>query len=196
MEYEAFGNVTNFVKDMAQQFKLDGDRVRLGVMYFSDNATVWYKLQQTVIEDFSYSMDNMPYVGGKTNTANALGSMRKDVFSAIDGDRPNVPNYCIMITDGIPNVRVNATVQEAIQARIDGTHIIVVTVGKGLDTGRNYLNLHGIASEPVPSNFFNVDSFKKMGELVPLVSGALCNGEKLCFATVAVCSPAVSVNRG
>lgn len=168
---------------MAHQFKLDGDRVRLAVMYFSDNATVWYDLQRTDFEDFSYAMDKVPYVGGKTNTANALGSMRTDIFGSINGDRPNVPNYCVLITDGIPNVRVNATVQEAIQARIDGTHIVVVTVGKGLNTGINYLNLHGIASEPVANNYFNVDSFKKMDRLVPLVSEALCNGGLYCFCS-------------
>ena len=181
IEYEAFGNITNFVKDVAHELKLVDDNIRLGVMYYSDDATVWYSLKETNMEDFGYNMDQMPYVGGKTNTANAINVMRKNMLVEVNGDRPLVPNYCILITDGLPNMMVNATVAEAIQAKIDGTFIIVVTVGKGLNTGRNYLNLHGIASEPVASNFFNVHSFKHMNRLVPDVIEALCDGNVLCI---------------
>ena len=178
IEYEAYPKIIDFVKAMAHEFNMNADRIHLGVMYFSDDATVWFNLKKTDVEDFNYAMDQLPYIGGKTNTANALSTMRKIVFDSQNGDRPDVPNYCILITDGIPNLSVDSTVQEAIQARIDGTHIVVVTVGKGLNQGRSYLNLHGIASEPVAQNFFNVPSFTMLKDLVPGVASALCNGKE------------------
>ena len=37
-----------------------------------------------------------------------------------DGDRPQVPNVLIMLTDGVPNVDVDRTIPEAINMHIDG----------------------------------------------------------------------------
>ena len=66
---------------------------------------------------------------------------------------------------------------EAITSRIDGTHIVLVTVGKGLTQGKSYMKLNGIASEPTAHNFFNVKSFTDLQDIVSDVAGALCNGE-------------------
>lgn len=42
----------------------------------------------------------IPYIRGSTNTGLALEMMRKDMFDHRRGDRPNVDNVCIVITDG------------------------------------------------------------------------------------------------
>lgn len=46
-------------------------------------------------------IDTLPYTGGTTNTLAALGSL-SIVFNAQNGDRPNVTNTAIIITDGKP----------------------------------------------------------------------------------------------
>ena len=38
------------------------------------------------------------------------------------GDRPNVPDTLIIVTDGLPNQEVDRTIPEAINAQIDGKH--------------------------------------------------------------------------
>ena len=40
------------------------------------------------------------YVRGSTNTGLALKMAREDMFDHRRGDRPNVDNVCIVITDG------------------------------------------------------------------------------------------------
>lgn len=181
VEVEQYINVINFVKDLVRQMDLDSDLVRASIIYFSDDAGVQFKLKgRADIEDLLYAADTMPYLGGRTNTAGALRKMRNDIFNGRDGDRLTVPNYAVVITDGVPNVEADNTIGEAISSKIDGTHIILVTVGRGMNTGRNYLQLHGIPSQPVPENFFNVLSFNDLYKLVPDVASALCNDVDEC----------------
>ena len=40
------------------------------------------------------------YVRGSTNTGAGLETMRREVFDSTRGDRRNVDNVCIVITDG------------------------------------------------------------------------------------------------
>lgn len=49
------------------------------------------------------AIDNLRYTGGTTNTTGALDSL-STVFSAEGGDRPNVRNQAILITDGKPRI--------------------------------------------------------------------------------------------
>ena len=56
--------------------------------------------------------------------------MRTQVFNNGHGDRNFVPNFAVLITDGVPNVNPEQTVYEAIDAKLDGTHIILITIGK------------------------------------------------------------------
>ena len=134
-------------------------------------------LFQSNIEDVSYAADTIPYLGGRTNTAEAIKVTRKQIFSGKDGDRILVPNFAILVTDGLPNVDAANLSSEAIAAKIAGIHIILVAVGDGLSTGRNYLKLQSIPSDPVADNFFNVLSFNDLEKLVPDVASAMCNGE-------------------
>ena len=43
---------------------------------------------------------SMMYVDGTTNTANAISVMRTDAFNTGNGDRVNIPNVGVVITDG------------------------------------------------------------------------------------------------
>ena len=47
---------------------------------------------------------SIPYVYGSTNTADGLRVLRSEVFNQANGDRPEVPNVAIIITDGISNL--------------------------------------------------------------------------------------------
>ena len=51
------------------------------------------------------------------------------MFTPANGDRDTVPNYAIIVTDGNSNINQQNTIKEAIEARVDGVHIITVSVG-------------------------------------------------------------------
>ena len=42
------------------------------------------------------------------------------MFSVASGDRPDAPNVCLVFTDGIPNMNVEDTLPESIQAKLEG----------------------------------------------------------------------------
>jgi collagen type VI alpha len=176
IQKEHFGRVLEFIKGMVRQMDLTNGQIRVSIAYFSDDPVLQLPFSSvSATEDVLYAVDRMTFVGGKTNMAKALELIRNQVFIAANGDRPDVPNYVVFLTDGVPNVEVERTIPEAINAHIDGIHIVLVTVGPGLTTGRNYLRLHAIASEPYAENIFNVRDFPELDRIIPGIAGSLCN---------------------
>ena len=88
--------------------------------------------------------------------------MRQDIFTESRGDRPDVPNFCIIITDGNSNINVEQTLPEAIVSRVEGIHIIVVAIG----TMVNMIELEGMASLPVDKNIFMVERISSLPNVI------------------------------
>lgn len=66
----------------------------------------------------------LPYFGGNTNTTGGLRTVRLEIFNPNNGDRPTVPNVCILITDGVPTREVDGLPAEVQQYRNAGIRII------------------------------------------------------------------------
>ena len=60
----------------------------------------------------------MHYMGGGTNTADAIRMLREQMFSTSHGARPNVPRIGVIITDG-KSANSAATATQANNARQD-----------------------------------------------------------------------------
>ena len=75
-------------------------------------------------------MRNIRYHYGSTNTAGGLEKMHREMFTPANGDRPGVPNICIILTDGISNIDPMRTIPNAEEARAAGIHIFAVGIGK------------------------------------------------------------------
>ena len=48
------------------------------------------------------ALTSLPYYGQTTNTPRALQVTTNQCFSASNGDRPNVENLALIVTDGVP----------------------------------------------------------------------------------------------
>ena len=53
------------------------------------------------------AINNIPYVDGKTNTADGIRIMHKELFTFKNGDRSDVQNIAIVMTDGDSTVNVS-----------------------------------------------------------------------------------------
>jgi collagen type VI alpha len=115
----------------------------------------------------------MPYRHGSTNTADALKTMRTQMFTQANGDRPDVDNICIVVTDGVSNINSRRTIPEAEQARADGIHIYAIGIGL-TDTKE----LDGIANKPVEENRFAVQEFSELRDMRLKIFSALCPGKR------------------
>ena len=117
------------------------------------------------------AIDEIPYIYGSTNTADAIETMRSQMFTARNGDRPGVPNIGIIVTDGVSNINSRRTIPEAENARQDDIHIYAI--GIGLTDTRE---LDAMASVPAAENSFAVNDFDELRGLENRVFSALCPG--------------------
>lgn len=91
----------------------------MSLVQFSDNAAVRFNLNQyRRREDVLQNVQMMPYTRGRTNTAAALQLLRTQVFTSANGDRFEVPNYAVLITDGESTVNPDQTLPEAVKVLI------------------------------------------------------------------------------
>lgn len=61
--------------------------------------------------------------GGNTNTSGSLWLMMDQVFTEENGDRPDVPNIAIMVTDGKATWDTQFTIPYAEEARAKGIEV-------------------------------------------------------------------------
>ena len=66
----------------------------------------------------------MPFLDANTNTSGGLYVMMRQVFNETNGDRPDVPDTAIVITDGRSTYDSNLTIPFAEEAKRRGIHII------------------------------------------------------------------------
>jgi len=107
---------------------------------------------------------NMTIVASSTNTSSAINVMRTVVFTADNGDRPDVNNVAIVITDGMSDDR-QATAIEATAAKDAGVRMFAIGLTNEIDASE----LKKIASEPLSEHYFNRTSI----ELVETVTSQL-----------------------
>jgi len=68
------------------------------------------------------------YGDGHTNTTGALRLMRTEIFNSANGDRADVPNVAILITDGEPTLEVADLDEEVARIKNNGVRIVGVGV--------------------------------------------------------------------
>jgi len=73
-------------------------------------------------------IEKIQYGGGGTNTAAGLRLMRTEIFNHANGDRVDVQNVAILITDGDPDNR-RAVLSEVAAVKRAGIRIVGVGVG-------------------------------------------------------------------
>lgn len=170
-----FELMKGFVRDFLTDADIDNDKVRVGVVIYSTADYVMFQLNEYKTKAAVLNaVDNIPYRFGSTNTADALRTMREEMFSVANGDRPDVDNVAIVVTDGVSNINSARTVPEAEQARAENIHVYAIGIGL-TDT----VELDGIASKPVEENRFAVQDFAELSDLRHEVFASLCKYKPL-----------------
>ena len=135
-----FDLVLDFVKQTTKRFNVGKDLTHVGVVQFSSRADVEFHLDEFYTQQELYdAIDKTTYQGKGTNLAEGMELARTELFQAspygtmeIAGDRPDVPNLAIVISDGKPNRDTKDTVPEANMLKEIAT-VIQVGVTDGVD---------------------------------------------------------------
>ncbi len=165
-----FKLMLDFLKNFLFVANIDDGNVRVGVVIYSTKVSIQFHLNKySSKRDVYLAIDRIPYQYGSTNTFGGLNSMRTRMFLHSKGDRPDVRNVAVVLTDGVSNINARKTIPEAESARSSGIHIYAI--GIGLSDTRE---LDGIASKPVDQNRFTVQDFSELRGLRDKVFTSFC----------------------
>jgi hypothetical protein len=97
-----------------------------------------------------------------------------DQFTAMKGDRPNAPNYCLVLTDGQSNVLNSNTIPASNLVKSNGAYVIAIGIGSAVDTNE-------LAAISSPPNALNVSwgivpTFDALRAIVPNIVDRVCQG--------------------
>lgn len=121
-----FNYMKGFLKDLIQNLNVGLNNVRIGLVRFSNTASVVWPLNRyNTLEDVESAIDQVQRIGGRTNIAAAL-RVTHEMFD--DQGRSNAPWVTVLATDGRANEEVYRTVYDASALRANGIHIVGVQV--------------------------------------------------------------------
>ncbi|CAG2247116.1 unnamed protein product [Mytilus edulis] len=102
VKIQNFRRGLNFIKDFAKHYTIGHNNVQIGVVTFANTVRKEIGLNQySNRQALNTAMDRIQYddVHG-THTSTALQYILDHSFNNKSGERPNVPNFLIVITDG------------------------------------------------------------------------------------------------
>ena len=127
-----------------------------------------YSNEQAIIQGIA----EIPYTIGGSYTGDALEFAIHTQFKIQNGDRPNAPDFLIVITNGHSKSR-NETLKAA--NLLHKEHIKTFAIGVGNKINKNVLN--HIASDP--QHVFMVDTFDALHTLQAELHNLTCIGERI-----------------
>ena len=169
----------DFVSGIARALDISLQQSLVGVILFSDEARIQFSLTEfTDKSSLLSAIDDIPYRGGNTNTADAL---RLLLSSARDGTmelRGGYPHIAIVLTDGESN-DPDSTMAAARELRENGRFDQVYAAGVA---NANISELNAIASNASLVWFTNSFDASAIQELQFDVTRQLCNDLGECFS--------------
>jgi len=182
----AFNKELRFVRQVLSEFDVGPQKTRVAVVTFGSFVKQeFYFNQYSTESEILSAVSRITYEGGPaTLTYSAINQTRRDIFSVRNGDRPDVPNLAIVVTDGGTNPgRVDSytkpyakdlTQREAAQLKRMGVHVFTIGVGPYIDP----VELMGICNTPPQQYYLQVDSYDKLNTrvLTEMIAYRSCEG--------------------
>ena len=164
-----------FLANLIRAFNIGPDGTRVGAIIFSEQVILEFTLSQYDNSDaIAQAILASPYLGQTTNTPEALRQTRLQCFNAATGDRPNVPNLAIVVTDGVPFPadRRSPALDEAKALRDTGTSVISIGITDAID--EDFLKGMSSAPQLLGQNYFTATNFDVLNEIQKTVVEGTC----------------------
>ena len=129
-----FGRIKEFIKEVVKGFRIGYDKTHVGAVIFSSSVYVKKVFGLNAYYDESgieKAIDKMIYPSGGTYTGKAINLVKNQLYTR-SADREDIPNVCIIITDGKANDDIVAP-SDALRSHGQGTVIFAIGVGKNYD---------------------------------------------------------------
>ena len=149
-----------FLADLVGAFTIAPDATRVGAIVFSEDVRLVFPLDRySNAGEVQNALLTIPYMGQTTNTPEALIQTRNQCFNSATGDRPDVINLAIIVTDGLPFPpgRRNPAIAEAAALRNIGVTMIAIGVTTVID--QDFLKEMSSPPQIENENFFTATNF-------------------------------------
>jgi uncharacterized protein YegL len=167
-----FQKMKNFVVSLLLQSNLGQQGVRVGLITYNRRPRLRFHLNEMANhEEAIAAVDSIVYEGRGTNTGLAIKWVVDNAFKEEFGDRPEVPNKVLLITDGRARDPPILKVQSG-RLQEEAT-VYALGIGKQID----YVELNRIASKPSERHVLYVDNFSFLERAFqkPTLSSIFCN---------------------
>lgn len=156
---------------MVQLFDIGSEKTQVGIISFS--TTVVPELSLGELRSKNEIIDkimSIEFLGGNTNTGEALSYLREKAFKEAPSSSPNErPKIAIILTDGQSN-DVQQTISEATKAKLEGITLFVIGIGSQVDT----MELEAIASKPTKTYMFSIGNFDALDSIKDTLAIRAC----------------------
>ena len=106
IDYDKYDYYTKFMHDTVSEADINSGDVRVGAVIYNAEAKVVFPLDENKDFDALWrSMVEFPLEkSSDANLANGMDTVREELFTPSGGDRPDVPNAVIVVTDADSNI--------------------------------------------------------------------------------------------
>uniref|UniRef100_A0A3P8YEG7 Matrilin 4 n=1 Tax=Esox lucius TaxID=8010 RepID=A0A3P8YEG7_ESOLU len=168
-----FETMRKFMIDIIHTLDVGMNATRVGVVQYSSQVKNEFSLKTySKLQGMVKGINEIIPLAQGTMTGLAIRYVMNNAFTAAEGDRPNVPNVAVIVTDGRPQDRV---AEVAAEARDKGIEIYAVGVARA-----DVTSLRAVASTPFEDHVFLVESFDLIHQFGLQFQDKLC-GMDLCL---------------
>lgn len=162
-----------FVSEIISTFTVSQSDTHVGVVVFSDNAVLSIRLTDYYDEaELLSQVRQINYVGGFTNTADALRVTREQCFSRSNGNRDSANDLAIIITDGVPTLNTGRTEPEAELLKDSNVQVIAVGITNNVDS--NTLRMLSSPPQQRGVSYFEAPQFTQLGDILDGIIEQAC----------------------
>lgn len=165
-----FNQIKNLVKIFVEKSVIGPSNVQVSVVSFSTTVIENFKLSRYQSKwDLLIALNAVQYSGGSTHISEAILHAIQHSFTQAAGDRPLVPNFLIVVTDGrsISPLKTKEAANLAHQAGI-------ITFAIGIGSSVSSQELQDIATDS--KHVFQVQTFGAISELLNELKTNICKG--------------------
>lgn len=173
--YDNWDLLLSFVANLADFLPVSASGTHVAAVLFSDRGELLFPLSRyTSHSAVRQALLNIGYPGGNTNTSGGLYVARSQVFTTRNGDRPQIPNIAIVVTDGKSTFDHERTVPYARDLQRDGVEVITVGITNSVDEAE----LKAMSSQPQQQhrNYFTSASFTELEDVIAGLVQTACLG--------------------
>ena len=163
-----------FLSRLVDLFTIGPDATKVGVVVFSEEVRLVFSLDTyTDAQSIKDAILGLSYLGLTTNTPDGLRITREQCFNQGNGDRPNVQNLAIFISDGVPYPaeRKDPAIREA-ESLKGVTSVIAIGVTNVID--RDLLRTISSSPQEENRNWFVAVDFSELDIIRRSVGQGTC----------------------